>query len=134
METDSSGVPTPTDAKMDDDASTISTSSDTTKAAEEPKKDKPEKEGEKKPGDFERLEKQPDLLRGSLHEYQLEGVNWLCFSWFRKINVILADEMGLGKVKFKILLAFMFAPIFLFLFFLFFLFLDYSNYCVFRGT
>ncbi len=52
--------------------------------------------------EFQRLETQPSTLRGALHGYQLEGVNWLCFSWFRKTNVILADEMGLGKVYFSI--------------------------------
>ena len=34
---------------------------------------------------------------GKLRDYQLEGVNWLLFSWFNGTNVILADEMGLGK-------------------------------------
>ncbi|CAH1779419.1 unnamed protein product [Owenia fusiformis] len=33
----------------------------------------------------------------TLREYQLEGVNWLTFSWFQANNCILADEMGLGK-------------------------------------
>lgn len=33
----------------------------------------------------------------TLHPYQLEGVNWLRYSWGRKVNTILADEMGLGK-------------------------------------
>ena len=32
-----------------------------------------------------------------LRSYQLEGVNWLNFSWFNKRNCLLADEMGLGK-------------------------------------
>ena len=32
-----------------------------------------------------------------LREYQLEGVNWLNFSWFNHRNCLLADEMGLGK-------------------------------------
>ncbi|KAA6426343.1 MAG: CHD3-type chromatin-remodeling factor PICKLE-like, partial [Trebouxia sp. A1-2] len=34
---------------------------------------------------------------GSLHPYQLEGLNWLYFAWEQRKNVILADEMGLGK-------------------------------------
>ena len=34
---------------------------------------------------------------GTLHPYQLEGLNWLRFSWSQKTNTILADEMGLGK-------------------------------------
>ncbi|XP_071548739.1 chromodomain-helicase-DNA-binding protein Mi-2 homolog [Panulirus ornatus] len=45
-------------------------------------------------------EKQPDFVDGtglSLHEYQLEGVNWLRYSWGQGTDTILADEMGLGK-------------------------------------
>ncbi|CAH8474380.1 unnamed protein product [Schistosoma margrebowiei] len=38
-----------------------------------------------------------DETDGQLHEYQLEGVNWLRFSFGNKIDTILADEMGLGK-------------------------------------
>ena len=34
---------------------------------------------------------------GTLHPYQLEGLNWLRFSWAQRTNTILADEMGLGK-------------------------------------
>jgi len=33
----------------------------------------------------------------SLHPYQLEGLNWLRFSWSQQTDTILADEMGLGK-------------------------------------
>ena len=33
----------------------------------------------------------------TLHAYQLEGLNWLRFSWAQETNTILADEMGLGK-------------------------------------
>jgi chromodomain-helicase-DNA-binding protein 7 len=33
----------------------------------------------------------------SLRPYQLEGVNWLLFSWYNGNNCLLADEMGLGK-------------------------------------
>ena len=43
---------------------------------------------------------QPDFVSdcgGTLHSYQLEGLNWLRFSWAQKTNTILADEMGLGK-------------------------------------
>uniref|UniRef100_A0A1B0D1P9 Uncharacterized protein n=1 Tax=Phlebotomus papatasi TaxID=29031 RepID=A0A1B0D1P9_PHLPP len=32
-----------------------------------------------------------------LHSYQLEGINWLRYSWGQGIDTILADEMGLGK-------------------------------------
>ena len=43
---------------------------------------------------------QPDYITdcgGTLHSYQLEGVNWLRYSWSHHIDTILADEMGLGK-------------------------------------
>ncbi|KAJ6650068.1 Chromodomain-helicase-DNA-binding protein 7, partial [Pseudolycoriella hygida] len=33
----------------------------------------------------------------TLRPYQLEGLNWLKFSWYNSHNCILADEMGLGK-------------------------------------
>ena len=39
----------------------------------------------------------PSLKRGSLMEYQMEGVNWLLYNFHQQQNVILADEMGLGK-------------------------------------
>lgn len=34
---------------------------------------------------------------GKLHEYQIEGINWIRYSWGQRENTILADEMGLGK-------------------------------------
>lgn len=36
------------------------------------------------------------IYEGSLHPYQLEGLNFLRFSWSKQTHVILADEMGLG--------------------------------------
>ena len=45
-------------------------------------------------------EGQPEWIKElnlSLHNYQLEGLNWLRYSWSLGTNVILADEMGLGK-------------------------------------
>lgn len=40
----------------------------------------------------------PEFLSGgTLHQYQLEGLNFLRYSWTKKTHVILADEMGLGK-------------------------------------
>lgn len=39
----------------------------------------------------------PWLVGGTLHGYQLEGINWLRSKWLASMNVILADEMGLGK-------------------------------------
>ncbi|XP_055947744.1 chromodomain-helicase-DNA-binding protein Mi-2 homolog isoform X9 [Argiope bruennichi] len=47
-----------------------------------------------------KYEKQPpfvDATGNELHPYQLEGVNWLRFSWANGTDTILADEMGLGK-------------------------------------
>lgn len=37
------------------------------------------------------------VIKGTLHPYQLEGLNFLRFSWSKQTHVILADEMGLGK-------------------------------------
>ncbi|THU73970.1 hypothetical protein C4D60_Mb04t28440 [Musa balbisiana] len=37
------------------------------------------------------------ITEGTLHAYQLEGLNFLRFSWSKNTHVILADEMGLGK-------------------------------------
>lgn len=45
-------------------------------------------------------EKQPyyiDSTGMELHPYQLEGINWLRYSWANHTDTILADEMGLGK-------------------------------------
>lgn len=47
-----------------------------------------------------KYDKQPlfiDVTANELHPYQLEGVNWLRFSWANGTDTILADEMGLGK-------------------------------------
>jgi chromodomain-helicase-DNA-binding protein 4 len=38
-----------------------------------------------------------DATGMELHPYQLEGVNWLRYSWAHNTDTILADEMGLGK-------------------------------------
>lgn len=41
---------------------------------------------------------QPKLLSGgTLRDYQLEGIRWLCNLFENGLNGILADEMGLGK-------------------------------------
>jgi hypothetical protein len=37
------------------------------------------------------------FVAGSLHPYQLEGLNFLRFAWQQRKHVILADEMGLGN-------------------------------------
>lgn len=39
----------------------------------------------------------PFLLRGTLREYQRQGLDWLVALYQRETNGILADEMGLGK-------------------------------------
>ncbi|XP_063377859.1 chromodomain-helicase-DNA-binding protein Mi-2 homolog isoform X1 [Cydia fagiglandana] len=47
-----------------------------------------------------KYEEQPAFLYETgmqLHPYQLEGLNWLRYSWGQGIDTILADEMGLGK-------------------------------------
>ena len=50
------------------------------------------------PQPADKYEDQPAYLtNGTLHGYQLEGINWLRFSWTQRTNTILADEMGLGK-------------------------------------
>ncbi|CAG9761101.1 unnamed protein product [Ceutorhynchus assimilis] len=59
-----------------------------------PPPDKPTSDLKKK------FDKQPiylDECGMQLHEYQLEGLNWLRYSWANGIDTILADEMGLGK-------------------------------------
>lgn len=50
--------------------------------------------------EFTTLEKkkQPDKLNGGeLMKYQLDGLNWIYYRWWKKLNAVLADEMGLGK-------------------------------------
>ncbi|KAF7149908.1 hypothetical protein RHSIM_Rhsim02G0208200 [Rhododendron simsii] len=55
-------------------------------------------ESKKKQKEFQQFEHSPGFLSGgSLHPYQLEGLNFLRFSWSKQTHVILADEMGLGK-------------------------------------
>lgn len=50
------------------------------------------------PDQWKQLDKTPVYKGGNtLRPYQLEGLNWLKYSWFKGNNCILADEMGLGK-------------------------------------
>lgn len=45
-------------------------------------------------------ERQPDYFDSTgmqLHQYQIDGINWLRYSWANGTDTILADEMGLGK-------------------------------------
>lgn len=51
-----------------------------------------------KPETYKQYKESMQLKNGVvLREYQIEGVNWLIFSWYQRRNCILADEMGLGK-------------------------------------
>ncbi|CAH9086176.1 unnamed protein product [Cuscuta europaea] len=55
-------------------------------------------ESKSKQKEFQQYECSPEFLSGgSLHPYQLEGLNFLRYSWSKQTHVILADEMGLGK-------------------------------------
>ncbi|KAL3843998.1 hypothetical protein ACJIZ3_001401 [Penstemon smallii] len=55
-------------------------------------------ESKKKLKEFQQYDSNPEFLSGgSLHPYQLEGLNFLRFSWSKETHVVLADEMGLGK-------------------------------------
>ena len=48
--------------------------------------------------EFVEFKKQPSFIKGGeLHPHQLDGLNWLLYSWSKKTNAILADEMGLGN-------------------------------------
>jgi chromodomain-helicase-DNA-binding protein 7 len=62
-----------------------------------PKEKKVDKPRGKK-SEWVEFKESPDFKHNNkLREYQLEGVNWLNFSWFNQRNCLLADEMGLGK-------------------------------------
>ena len=51
-----------------------------------------------KKGEWVEFKESPAYKNGNqLRPYQLEGVNWLNFSWYNQRNCLLADEMGLGK-------------------------------------
>ena len=43
------------------------------------------------------LLQQPNILKGDLRPYQLDGLNWMISLHHHKASGILADEMGLGK-------------------------------------
>lgn len=49
-------------------------------------------------GPFKTILEQPTYIKnGTLREFQIRGLNFLAYNWWRGKNVILADEMGLGK-------------------------------------
>ncbi|CAN6214832.1 unnamed protein product [Urochloa humidicola] len=56
------------------------------------------KYGEKGKRESRHFKESPAFLSGgTLHPYQLEGLNFLHYSWYHNKRVILGDEMGLGK-------------------------------------
>ena len=45
--------------------------------------------------EWQKMETSPEYLnKNTLRPYQLEGVNWLLFSYYNHRNCLLADEMG----------------------------------------
>lgn len=63
-----------------------------------PPKDKWKPKRRPSPDMWRKLEESPVYKsNNTLRPYQLEGLNWLKFSWYNSHNCILADEMGLGK-------------------------------------
>ena len=48
-------------------------------------------------GENSQTDPDPTVSPLCLRDYQLEGLNWLVYSWCKHNSVILADEMGLGK-------------------------------------
>lgn len=43
------------------------------------------------------LSESPTYIKGTLRDYQIQGLNWLISLYEHKLSGILADEMGLGK-------------------------------------
>lgn len=63
-----------------------------------PPKDKWKPKRRPTPDQWRKLNETPIYKNNNtLRAYQLEGLNWLKFSWYNSHNCILADEMGLGK-------------------------------------
>lgn len=60
---------------------------------------RPTKSLRRREGPFAKITIQPAYFPTDLQlrDYQMDGLNWLLYSWTRHVNVILADEMGLGK-------------------------------------
>uniref|UniRef100_A0A7S2Y8H3 Uncharacterized protein n=1 Tax=Entomoneis paludosa TaxID=265537 RepID=A0A7S2Y8H3_9STRA len=46
---------------------------------------------------YDPSEPHPYKNNNRLRDYQVDGVNWLASTWYKKQGAILADEMGLGK-------------------------------------
>uniref|UniRef100_A0A914HC26 Chromodomain-helicase-DNA-binding protein 4 n=1 Tax=Globodera rostochiensis TaxID=31243 RepID=A0A914HC26_GLORO len=67
---------------------------------EEDEKKRKKREGKPTIDIKKKYDVQPEFVSetgGTLHPYQLEGINWLRHCWANGIDAILADEMGLGK-------------------------------------
>ncbi|XP_037085686.1 LOW QUALITY PROTEIN: chromodomain-helicase-DNA-binding protein 7-like [Pollicipes pollicipes] len=65
---------------------------------EPPPKEQRTKKKRPKPSEWNKLDRSPCYKNANaLRDYQLEGLNWLTFSYYNGHNCILADEMGLGK-------------------------------------
>lgn len=80
--------------RYDKDEQTVSQQTSESSRRYSPPPEKPIVDPKKK------YEKQPDYIDHTgmeLHPYQLEGINWLRYSWAHRTDTILADEMGLGK-------------------------------------
>lgn len=50
-------------------------------------------------------DKTPDFIVGSMHDYQIRGLNWLISLCENGIGGILGDEMGLGEFCLTIVFA-----------------------------
>lgn len=48
-------------------------------------------------GDKDRLQEQPEGMKGQMMKYQVQGLNWLLNNFYTQRSVVLADDMGLGK-------------------------------------
>lgn len=60
------------------------------KSKKSPKKTKPSDPTARK---FKELKEQPSYLSCTLYPFQLDGINWLRYTWASSKNVILADEV-----------------------------------------
>lgn len=101
------GITSATEAPLDeatsgpnDNSATISKDTEMELDVEEvgePMEDKVENRGKSVSARSEHKTDIPFLLRGTLREYQHDGLDWLAGLYANNTNGILADEMGLGK-------------------------------------
>ncbi len=81
------------ESELEEQTSTSTTTTPSTRRYSPPP-DKPTVDLKRK------LDRQPPYIDATgmeMHPYQLEGINWLRYSWAHRTDTILADEMGLGK-------------------------------------